>query len=271
MLRYAKQLLPTYNIFDELRHFAPGPDVARVLRIGSHAGRADDLRGRLERRRRRLRRQPVLAPGRRRARPRGVDQREPVGHRQARDAPPGLRRRLQAPRLPAAVRQPGRRPGHRRVRRRVVRGRCERRRLLRGAALRRGRRRRCAFDDGRFASGTGAPLAPVDAEGPVDDGVLPRADRAGPARLRAPLRLLEGRDRLVGRHRQRADAGAGGRRARRRQRRRHHDAVGLLVGRLGRRLRHAVPQPRRARCSRIRSPTPSPRSRGSSRPRSASR
>jgi NAD+ synthetase len=34
VLRYAKQLLPTYNIFDELRHFAPGPDVARVLRIG---------------------------------------------------------------------------------------------------------------------------------------------------------------------------------------------------------------------------------------------
>ncbi|MFL6679671.1 MAG: nitrilase-related carbon-nitrogen hydrolase, partial [Burkholderiaceae bacterium] len=34
VLRYSKQLLPTYNIFDELRHFAPGPDVARVLRIG---------------------------------------------------------------------------------------------------------------------------------------------------------------------------------------------------------------------------------------------
>jgi len=32
-LRYAKQLLPTYNIFDERRHFEPGPDVARVLRI----------------------------------------------------------------------------------------------------------------------------------------------------------------------------------------------------------------------------------------------
>ena len=35
VLRYAKQLLPTYNIFDEMRHFAPGPDVARVLRIGA--------------------------------------------------------------------------------------------------------------------------------------------------------------------------------------------------------------------------------------------
>ena len=34
VLQYAKQLLPTYNIFDERRHFEPGPDVARVLRIG---------------------------------------------------------------------------------------------------------------------------------------------------------------------------------------------------------------------------------------------
>ncbi len=34
VLRYAKQLLPTYGIFDERRHFEPGPDVARVLRIG---------------------------------------------------------------------------------------------------------------------------------------------------------------------------------------------------------------------------------------------
>jgi len=34
LLRYAKQLLPTYNIFDERRHFEPGPDVGRVLRIG---------------------------------------------------------------------------------------------------------------------------------------------------------------------------------------------------------------------------------------------
>ena len=34
VLRYAKQLLPTYNIFDERRHFEPGPDVGRVLRIG---------------------------------------------------------------------------------------------------------------------------------------------------------------------------------------------------------------------------------------------
>ncbi|XAH22183.1 NAD+ synthase [Xylophilus sp. GW821-FHT01B05] len=32
-LEYAKQLLPTYNIFDERRHFEPGPDVAKVLRI----------------------------------------------------------------------------------------------------------------------------------------------------------------------------------------------------------------------------------------------
>ncbi len=34
VLSYAKQLLPTYNIFDEHRHFEPGPDVARVLRVG---------------------------------------------------------------------------------------------------------------------------------------------------------------------------------------------------------------------------------------------
>jgi len=34
LLTYHKQLLPTYNIFDERRHFEPGPDVARVLDIG---------------------------------------------------------------------------------------------------------------------------------------------------------------------------------------------------------------------------------------------
>lgn len=33
VLTYEKQLLPTYNIFDERRHFEPGPDVARVLRL----------------------------------------------------------------------------------------------------------------------------------------------------------------------------------------------------------------------------------------------
>lgn len=35
LLEYAKQLLPTYNIFNERRHFEPGPDVAKVLRIGT--------------------------------------------------------------------------------------------------------------------------------------------------------------------------------------------------------------------------------------------
>ena len=35
VLRYAKQLLPTYNIFDDRRHFEPGPDVVSVLRIGN--------------------------------------------------------------------------------------------------------------------------------------------------------------------------------------------------------------------------------------------
>ena len=34
LLEYAKQLLPTYNIFDEQRHFEPGPDRAQVLRVG---------------------------------------------------------------------------------------------------------------------------------------------------------------------------------------------------------------------------------------------
>jgi NAD+ synthetase len=33
LLTYSKQLLPTYDIFDERRHFEPGPDVARVLDI----------------------------------------------------------------------------------------------------------------------------------------------------------------------------------------------------------------------------------------------
>ena len=35
LLHYAKQLLPTYNVHDERRHFEPGPDVAKVLRIGT--------------------------------------------------------------------------------------------------------------------------------------------------------------------------------------------------------------------------------------------
>lgn len=34
VLQYAKQLLPTYNVFDERRYFEPGPDVARVLSVG---------------------------------------------------------------------------------------------------------------------------------------------------------------------------------------------------------------------------------------------
>lgn len=35
ILSYAKQLLPSYNIFNERRHFEPGPDVAPVLRVGT--------------------------------------------------------------------------------------------------------------------------------------------------------------------------------------------------------------------------------------------
>jgi len=33
LITYHKQLLPTYNVFDERRHFEPGPDIARVLDI----------------------------------------------------------------------------------------------------------------------------------------------------------------------------------------------------------------------------------------------
>jgi len=33
LLQYHKQLLPTYNIFDERRHFEPGPDVGKILDI----------------------------------------------------------------------------------------------------------------------------------------------------------------------------------------------------------------------------------------------
>jgi NAD+ synthetase len=32
---YRKQLLPTYDVFDERRHFSPGPDTACVVRIGA--------------------------------------------------------------------------------------------------------------------------------------------------------------------------------------------------------------------------------------------
>lgn len=34
LLKYNKQLLPTYGIFDERRHFEPGADVSRILKIG---------------------------------------------------------------------------------------------------------------------------------------------------------------------------------------------------------------------------------------------
>ncbi len=39
VLEYAKQLLPTYDVFDERRHFEPGPDVARLLPVaGARVG-----------------------------------------------------------------------------------------------------------------------------------------------------------------------------------------------------------------------------------------
>jgi NAD+ synthetase len=34
VMDYHKQLLPTYNVFDERRHFEPGPDTPRMLEIG---------------------------------------------------------------------------------------------------------------------------------------------------------------------------------------------------------------------------------------------
>lgn len=36
VLEYDKQLLPTYGIFDERRHFEPGPEIASVMQIGTH-------------------------------------------------------------------------------------------------------------------------------------------------------------------------------------------------------------------------------------------
>ncbi|HLY97154.1 MAG TPA: NAD+ synthase [Sideroxyarcus sp.] len=34
VMKYAKQLLPTYNVFDEHRYFEPGPDTASMLQVG---------------------------------------------------------------------------------------------------------------------------------------------------------------------------------------------------------------------------------------------
>jgi NAD+ synthase (glutamine-hydrolysing) len=36
VLEYAKVLLPTYGVFDERRHFEPGPDVSAVLEVAGH-------------------------------------------------------------------------------------------------------------------------------------------------------------------------------------------------------------------------------------------
>jgi NAD+ synthetase len=39
LLTYDKQLLPTYGVFDESRHFSPGPDVSRIINIaGTRVG-----------------------------------------------------------------------------------------------------------------------------------------------------------------------------------------------------------------------------------------
>ncbi len=233
VLSYAKQLLPTYNIFDEHRHFEPGPDVARVLRVGQtqvglmicEDGWNDEGRD------------YAVNPFTRMADAAPdlvvVHQRQPLPHRQARTAPPDLRRRQPAPSSADSLRQPGRRAGPDRVRRCVVRGRARPRRHLRGTPLRRRRdhaafRKRPLPDRQRRTPGCGGSPRFADV------CVLPGADRAGPARLCAALRLPPGRRRLVGRHRQRADARAGGRRARAAERGGDHDAIDLLVRRFGR-------------------------------------
>jgi NAD+ synthase (glutamine-hydrolysing) len=96
LLEYAKQLLPTYNIFDERRHFEPGQDVAKVLRIRDakvgvlicEDGWNDEGLDYAV--------NPFRPHARRRARPGDFHQRQPVQHRQARAAPPHLRCRQQA-------------------------------------------------------------------------------------------------------------------------------------------------------------------------------
>jgi hypothetical protein len=117
VLRYAKQLLPTYNIFDERATSSRARRRAGAAHRRS-AGRPDDLRGRLERRRRRLRRQPLPAPGATR-RPtswsRSTPARPSIGKREQRHASSATRAAATAA---DAVRQPDRRPGPARLRRR---------------------------------------------------------------------------------------------------------------------------------------------------------
>ena len=130
VLRYAKQLLPTYNT-SSTNAATSGP--ARTWPGVTHRhrpGRADDLRRRLERHRRRLRRQPLRAPARRRANlvvsinasPSQVGKRE-LRHQIFGDASP-------SPWPAHPVREPDRRPRPAGLRRRFVRRRARKRRGL---------------------------------------------------------------------------------------------------------------------------------------------
>ncbi len=65
----------------------------------------------------------------------------------------------------------------------------------------------CAWRAGASAPRMAAPAARA-AGGPAHHGLLPPADRARPARLRAALRLRAGGGRQFGRYRQRPDPGA---------------------------------------------------------------
>ena len=127
-----------------LQHLRRTPPLRARPRRGQGAahrpgpGGLSGVRGRLERRRCRLRHQPLRAHGRRRARPGGQHQRQPQPPGQARAAPRDLRPGGHAPRPAHPLREPDRRPGPDRVRRRLLRGGARARRGLRGRALRGG-------------------------------------------------------------------------------------------------------------------------------------
>ena len=110
---YRKHLLPNYAVFDEQRYFTPSTDRRPAVRRRRRAGRRLDLRGRLEP----DRPDPRAGGGRRRAR--RQHQRVAVlrgpAPRARDDARDAGRRRVGADRL----REPRRRPGRARLRRRV--------------------------------------------------------------------------------------------------------------------------------------------------------
>lgn len=109
LLQYDKQLLPTYGVFDERRHFEPGPDVARVLRVGdaqvgfmicedgwNDAGLDYAINP--------FTRLADAAPG-----PGGDHQCQPQQRRQTRTTPRAVWRGLRTPSAGAGLREPDRR------------------------------------------------------------------------------------------------------------------------------------------------------------------